>query len=432
MSIERNYSFPEEPLRLIPDQPTPVTGCPMDKNGQLYFWDNVVNFPESFRKPNPQIRILPQLSLPKTLVPPEIKHEIPPSTNIDKQLHFWDKLAIPLNYIEDNQEFWHNVDRKRFAKTKPLPLKNISRVLHKHIVSTFNLSDAKEQDLFVSVLFDKPKSPTSKYVYEYRLPEDVKKEDRKDFFIGIERITEYSTNYITREFFRRQEKTAIGKLAISAFTELSDLLSYKILLAGTYMTMYQIEYIANQNGKDYKQAITDALFKHDFNPINELIADTKEMSGLSNINELAVHIGKKRLKKPDLSKWFTKLEIKKTDNETRATVKNCLLSVLAGGVYRNPGITEISAGAATFLILETVGVYLASMGANITSEEVIKLLGVNLATVITSVMGIYTFVPVHETFHGNSSNEEYLGLIPATLVADKKSPSMSSLEEADN
>ena len=445
MSAERRISFPEEPLRRVPQEPKPAIGnidskdgfvFAQEKDGQFYFWDNILSFPDSWTTPNKQIRILPEMSLPKVLIPLEA-YEAPRPT-VKKQEKYVQRSfnldsPIPEDYQDINRDYWQNVDRGIFAKSKPLPLKRASNALHKRIMNSFpEIENPTKPLLSWSVLYDKPKEPTSEYVYAYRLPDSVKAEDKNDFFIGIERITEYATNYATREFLRKNMDFPGGKLLAELYGEVLDLLTYKILIGGIYRDMARIEMIADENGKNFKQAIIDALLKHDFNPINELIADTKEFSGWSDINDLAIHIGKRRWKKPDVSKWIGKLQVNEEDGSKKAHVKNAVLSLLAGGVYRNPGVTEISGGVKAWIILETVGVYFATLGTDIASFEHIKLLGLNTAVSLIPAIAIYIFVPTHESFHHYSSDKKYIGLIPAQIIRKKMTPKITTLEEIDN
>jgi hypothetical protein len=428
MKIERP-TFPDEPIRRVLQEPKPAIinqddkggfEFRQEKSGQRYFWDSILEFPDSWTKSNKQIPLFTLPSFTKKEADDEDEYE-------QLELPQGEPLGIPKDYVQQNQEYWKNVERGRLPKTKPLLLNHTARFMHRRIVDTFGLQDAVEPVLALSVLYDKPKSSTSEYVYEYRFPEGVRKKDRKDFAMGIERITEYATNYATKEFFMRNLNFPGARSIAEIYGKLADFASYRFILGGTYVRMGMVEDQAILNGKDYKGALSQALFQHDFTSINELIADTQEASGCSNLEDLAIQIGKSRFKKPDLSKWLGKLEINKTDGSGKSNIKNCILSILAGGVYRNPGVIEISAGITTFVILETISVYALKMGTDVLS--VANTLGLNLAVALTPVTLVEFFATVHERLHSDSSNKEYIGLIPARIVNKKTTPHMSNLEE---
>ncbi len=326
----------------------------------------------------------------------------------------------PSNYIEENQEHWRNANRG--ISSRPLELPRTGKFLHERIVRTFGLEDTQEPILTWSVIFDKPKSPSSAYVYAERFPEGVAKEDEHDFSVGIGRITEYATNIATKDFIDRNTDIPVVNAVARAYAAFGDLATYGIMLAGTYREMARIEYMAEQNGEDFGQALYRGLFQHDTAPLNELIADTKEFSGCSDINELAIKLGKKRFKKPDIGKWLNKLEVERTDGPVKGSIKNCAVSVLAGGVFRSPGITEVSAGLLPLFFAETIAIY----GLN--GRMDIGLLVQNLAVVTATGLAISPFATIHELTHSYSASEDYMGFIPVKLIKKEVTPYFTRLE----
>ena len=469
-----------------------------EKDGQLYFWDNILQFPDSWTKPNEQIRVLPRISLPKILLPLEA-YEAPkvktPANPKVKQLEIpgWESLFVPEDYISLNQLHFMGLERNGISRI--MELKATGEFLHRRIVNTFNLdqnaSACEENELppirwpeeditdgrgwfypnreegelppirwheeditdgrgwfypklkiqpqpkkptfTFSVVYSKTKKPSSEFGYEQTYPEGIAEGDREDFAFGIERITEYATNFATREFFRRNLDIPGFRKIAEAYGLVEDFLTYRVLLHGTYRDMGEIQKVAKHNGKDFKGAIIDyTLFQQDTESLDRLIKDTKSLE-CSNINDLAIRIGNNRLRTPDLTKILRKLELKPTDSEKKANLKNCIMSVLSGGVYRNPGITEVSGGILTFLTLETLVVYLLSMGEKLLTRENIDLLALNLATASIPVTLTTIFAIVHEAIHHYSSDQRHLGgIIPAEIRAKRQTPGMAEIGQPDN
>ena len=337
---------------------------------------------------------------------------------------------IPTDYIEANKKFWR--ESERGGLSKPLELTRTARLLHNRMIKTFNLEDAQEPILTWSVLFDRPKTPSAKYVYQERIPAEVSKEDAPDFFVGIARITEYATNRATKLFIERNMDLPFLKELGGAYARFADLLTYEILLNGTYRRMARVEAMASRNGKDYNAAIEEALFRHDFEPINALVADTREYSGWSNLTDVAVEIGKKKHKKPDLAKWMDKLEIEDDNNRFKRGLKSVFASVGAGGVFRSPGISEVSGGMMGFLMAETGLIYVANLGGYIIQHPeslgtILPFALENIAAAAFPAIVIAPAIGIHELTHGYSSNENFYGLIPATLVDDERIPYLARL-----
>lgn len=338
---------------------------------------------------------------------------------------------IPQDYIKQNQNHWRKARRGLFSK--PLELSQTGDFLHDKITKTFGLEDAQKPILIWSVVFDRPKTPSSKFIYEERYPEEINDEDKTNFSIGMARITEYATNYAAKDFFVKNVDIPILREFSKAYGRFADLATYEILINGTYRRMSIIESVANENGKSYKEALFTGLFKHDLEPINELVSDTKEFSGWSSINDIAIEIGKKRFKKPDIGKFFDKLEINKNDGRLKANLKNGTTSVLAGGVFRNSGVTEISGGIPAFILLETSVISIAHLGEHVIQNPNLLFTAGSIAaeTVVLSlgpVVAITPFIGVHENLHSYSSDETHLGFIPANIIEKELTPSLARLE----
>ncbi len=349
--------------------------------------------------------------------------------------------SIPPDYIKRNQSFWRKAQRGIFSR--PAELGMSATFLHRRIVETFNLENAQESILVWSTLFDKPKTPSSEFVYAERFPSNIKEEDRQYWTAGMVNITEFATNYATREFFKKNADLPIARSIAEVYGELADMATYKIMIGGTYYRMHAIEEQAVLSGKDFKAAIFKALFQHDFNPINSIISDTSGYSGCSNIDELAIQIGKNRFRKPDLGKWLGKLEIGNKDGKIKSNLKNSITSLAAGGVYRNPGVTEISGAIPSLFYLETgavSGLELSSILKNphfshiLSSFQFDSLFALatskELMASLAPIFLIYPFIAVHESIHSYSSNKEFMGLLPARIVRREKTPGLIALEPA--
>jgi hypothetical protein len=276
---------------------------------------------------------------------------------------------VPSDYIVQNQAFWDNARRGIFSRPMEIPAL-LSTALHNRIVETFELNQAQQPTVVWSVVFDNPKSPSSKYVYERRFPEDVPKKEETNYAVGIDRINEYVTSYATREFIRRNTDAPVLRAVSKGYRFVSELATYGLLLSGTYRRMIDIEILAKAAGKDFKGALWEGLFNHNFDPINGIIADTTDFTGLSNLNELAIQIGRTRLKRLDIGKLVGKLETNRTDGALTKGAKNACLSIAAGGVFRTPGIIELSGIMITLApLIPFIGVH-ESIPANLIHKEV--------------------------------------------------------------
>lgn len=317
--------------------------------------------------------------------------------------------------IQRNQNAWRSAERGVLSRPHELVL--VPNFLHQRMVKTFDLENAEKPIMVWSTVFDNPRTPNSEFVYAERYPEEIQEEDKANFHRGIVRITEFATNYATREFLRKNA-TAFADI----YGALADQATYGLIFNGTFRRMKAVEITAERNGKNFKEALLTGLFNHDFSPMNELVADTKEHSGWNGINDLAIEIGSKRFKKPDIGRWLDKLEIERTDSQPLANIKNCLVSVLAGGVFRSPGVIEVSAGIVPVAFLETAIIYAAH------KELDSPLLAYNLATIMLPLLSITPFAAIHEGIHYYSADREYMGYIPAKLIKKKVTPYLARLE----
>lgn len=390
---------------------------------------------------------------------------------------------IPHNYTKLNQMHWLN-GTERGLWSKPIILNSVSRLLDARMSRAFGLYIGKaiegvetmkwpEEDASegkgwsypdknerpiegvtasFSIPFDNPKTHSSLFVYEERFPEQVKPEDRHDWSIGIGRITEYATNYATKEFFRRQASGAATKAASIAYTWFYDLVTYGLIQNGTYGQMQTIETMANYHKINYADAITSALFQHNFDPINRLIAMTNidGYSGCNNIDDLATKIGKERFKKPDLGKWLDKIDTRREDGKRATSLRNGIISVAGAGVFRNPGVIETSGAtlpfmAAVNLIINEAQADSFGMGlinhpdkagiidmARYLIPDYFVPLGAEALQIPAAILiPLLPFVLVHESIHYYSSNQDFMGLIPAKIIKKAVTPYKSKLEPAE-
>lgn len=426
MSAERLSSFPAEPIRRISEVPTVASGNPTDKNGQRYFWDNIIQFPDSWRIPNPQIKIFS----PSQHAGIGSKKKFGKSNDI--QMHFWNELAVPENYTEQNKEFWRNA--KRGFGSRPLELPRTSHFIHERMVKTFNLEGAVEPILTWSVLYDRAKTPSAKFVYEERELDEVSPEDSSDYIVGMSRITEYATNRAVKLFIERNLNVPVLKELGTVYAKINEIFTYELVINGTYRRMARIEQTAKDNGKDYDKAITDALFKHDLGPLDELVADTQEFSGWTGINDLAIDIGRKKWKKPDLAKWTDKLEVEDDNGKVKSIAKNLVASLAAGGVTRSPGISEVSGGLMLILLAETGLSAATSFGSILlkhpeTFNTIANLTVNDLLMAQLPAAFLIPFLTLHELIHTYSFDENNYGLIPSTLIHDEKVPYLARLQK---
>ena len=508
MSAEKLSSFPIEPIRRVTEAPTIASGNPTDKDGQRYFWDNVVQFPESFTKANSLPPIIPQadrlyiasfreeqkkIERDQEQLTLDLSVEEKKTTDAinwpeeDPQIgegFYYPHLGkVPPHYVRRNQTYWRNA--KRGLISRPLVLVHSGDFLHKKMLTTFNLVDSdpshsisdtkpmrwpeedktdgrgwsypntekkpwsfrdpKTEPLHVykpilvgSVVFDNPANSTSEFVHAERFPAHIPEKDRKAWSIGMERITEYATNYATRRLFKTIMNFPLGEGIAEIYNEFSDLVSYKLLIGGTYRRMGAVEQQALANGKDYEDALYKGLFAHDFTAINELIADTKEYSDCSNIDDMALQIGHEKFTKIDIGKILGKLEIKPENGKSNRGIKNLAISCLAGGVYRNPGVTEVSAAGIALMIIEPVVVNSLYLLAHPELAQLIKStrLGVNIldSLAVLAASGVATyglvlpFVGAHENIHNYSANRKFMGYIHSEIIRKETTPGFAMLE----
>lgn len=345
-----------------------------------------------------------------------------------------------LDHINANQTTWRQAKRGLISRPHELP--QIGNLLHRRITRTFGLDEAKKPLLVWSVVYDNPQTPNSEYVYERRYPEGIEDTDKKDYVVGIERINEYATNYATKEFIRSNADFPVGKQAVTAYGAIADLLTYGVLLNGTYQVMRDLEIMANHQGLDYKTALLDGLFNHDFQSMNGIIQAASEYTGLHNLTELATEIGRRRFKKPDLGKWLGKLDTNKSDGPAKAAIKNCLISVAAGGVFRTPGVVEMSAGmipfaAATNFVASDLYVdynavvNMKQPGLILNPEIPIKLAPLVAESTLPMILvagSLLPFIAIHESIHHYSGSQDYLGFIPVSLIEKRITPAKAKLE----
>jgi len=328
---------------------------------------------------------------------------------------------IPADYVQQNQKFWR--EAKRGSGSRPFELPRTTHLVHERMVRTFDLEDASEPILAWSILYDRARTPSAKYVYQDRIPVGIPEEVANDYIVGMSRITEYATNRAVKLFIGRNLDLPLVSDLGKAYARITDLLTYEILLNGTYRRMAGIEVLAKQNGRDYDKAITDALFKHDLAPLDSLVADTEEFSGWTGISDLAIEIGQKKWKKPNLAKWTDKLEVEENNGRLKTATKSIIAAIAAGGVSRAPGVSEVNGGFMAFLLVETGIVCAATFGALVIQHPDLLLYAPLPAIFLAPALGL------HELIHTYTFDEKNYGLIPATLIHKEKVPYLARLEQ---
>lgn len=480
MPAERPISFPSEPLRVVDHKPQKATlnsqGHAEEKDGQLYFWDNVMQFPDTFRAPNKQMPLIPvpdlsyikdyrenidRVKQQKTqLTLHLVEHTLQTTSQNDeeKKLHWPEddpligegyyyphKAEVPSHYIKRSKDYWRNAKRGWFSKVMELP--RSGPAIHKRIEKALDLPHKDAPITTWSVLLDRQKNPISEFTYEIRYPEEITKaEDRKAWLTGITRLTEYATNYMTMEFLVKDATSPPGRILATAYAVFGNLLTYRIMLGGTFARMEMVEEQARANRKDYPKALKSALFEHDFTQINELIADTEEASGLRDINEMAMRIGHERHKTPDLEKWMGKLELNQTDKWLKGKLKNLVTSLAVGGVSRTPGVIELSAGPTGLLYAIPLSVAVSEIARLVSSDpeitslltdpavsiKIIDAIARTIAASIAPAIALHVFTQSHENIHDISSNEKWAGIIPANVIRKETNPQLAAPESTND
>ena len=372
---------------------------------------------------------------------------------------------IPPHYIRRNQEHWRR-RQLRGPVSRTMELVVVGNFLHKMLMDVYPFTDSEPSPgetypsselglpmeqvvegqekikitkpiLTWSMLFDRPKSAASEFNYFEREGNHIPKEDRKAWSIGMARITEYATNYFMSEAIKRKMDHPGLRNIADAYTVFCEYMTYGILIGGTVGRMKLVEQEAIQNGKDYKGALFQMIFRGNAEALSELVADTKEYSGLSDIDDMAMEIGYRRFKIIDLDKIIGKLEKKQSDGTIKAGVKNGATSLLAGGVYRNPGVTEISGGGIGLLTVEPVlinALYIAthpdiwSYFTNVKNDvDFIHALSLLIVNAIWAPILVYLYAGGHEFLHNHSANKKRLGAIPTELKRFEATPGFVNL-----
>lgn len=352
---------------------------------------------------------------------------------------------VPEDYVQKNQAHWRKAKRGIFSR--PLELPHSANALHDRMVKTFGLKDAQSSILTISLAFDNPSSASSAYVHQEAFPQGVKEKERHEWSIGIGRINEYVTNYAAREFIRLNTDLPVIQQIARAYGGVFDFLTYGLFFNGTYTRMRGIERMAKDQGKDYKGALLSALFQHDSNALNEIIAMTSKFTGYSNIDELAINIGRDRFKKPDIGKWLDNLDTRREDKKRATSLRNGVISVAGAGAFRNPGVIETSGALVPFLagvdlVLNEIQAEAGGMGfinhpehaslllmaRYLIPDYFVPLAAQTLEIPAVVAISLLPFVAIHEGIHHYSSSKDFMGLIPAEIIHKEVTPYKSKLE----
>ena len=396
---------------------------------------------------------------------------------------------VPIHYIERNKVFWKRRTLRGFV-SKPMELRHTRNFLHNMFMDVFPFTDSApsfsdkppkpklrwpeedpkegrgwsypiieekpsirvvKPDLYFSTAFDRPKSPSAEFNYFNVKPSHIPEEDQEAWLIGMGRITEYGTNYFMSEAIKKKmDLSKLRKIApvlrgiAEVYTTFSDFITYRFVIGGTYIRMGEVEHQAMLNGKNYNDSEEEklivsekAVFEKEYAAINGLISDTKDYSGCSDIDDMAMEIGYNRFK-VDIGKLVNKLEPNQKDGNIKAGFKNGVLSVLAGGVFRIPGLTELSAGGFSLLLSEPIIVNLLALGLRpelipyFTSinnaVDFIRGLALLIANGIWGLALAYPYLGGHELLHNYSANRRGMGLIPGVIKRFVTTPGFVNLE----
>ena len=503
MSVERPF-FPNEPIRKVDVVPKSAAPNSSERDGQMYFWDNTVEFPDAFRKSNKQLPIIApedksyildfrakkaalknspkQGTLNLFEQPSQVNNEFHwPEEDITegsgyRLLGSNEDLQDYAEESENNQAYWRT--RRRGLVTRVIELNHTGSLLHRRLLKSFGFRDYDgkpvlnsnntdslhwpEEDpddgrgwsiptkrqpkrvikpiLTASVVFDRPKDGTSsKSVFAEDKPDYIPDEYYQDWSIGMQRITEYGTNKATTHFIQKHMDFPVGRGIARLFTTFSDIASYRILIHGTYARMGKIERLARAHGRNYKEALHVGLFERNLDPINKIIKRTESDTGRwRDIDELALEIGRTRFRTPDLSTIFNKVETVADEKGPKVHAKNFAASCLAGGVYRNPGVTEVSLGGMSLLMAEPIIVNAAYILTHTelikaltnvnTAEQFVSALGYLIATGIIPYTLVLPYIAIHENLHHYSADRNGLGFINARLIKKETIPGLVNLE----
>lgn len=209
--------------------------------------------------------------------------------------------------------------------------------------------------------------------YEVVIPERVRPEERKAYRKGIVAINEWMTNLAARRYFVEKftavdpsdPKQLAKEIGAHFYGDMMDLASYGIIHLPVELAMEKISSVARAQGIDFRDAVFKAFFQHDPEQLNQLIASTRlstrrrHSNQPEDITDLAILLGRQV-----------------------PTIKGGIRV----GVFAIPGVAQIS-------------------------PLWLKLAGFGIGT---------SFVEVHESMHGYSADENWVGVIPKRLIPPKQ------------
>lgn len=209
----------------------------------------------------------------------------------------------------------------------------------------------------------------------------------------------------------------------------ADAVSGKLEYASVYQSMAEVKKSAQTTGSNFNHAVFQALFQHDFIALNHLIANTPNLDATS-LDELAVLLGgAEQTSKSVAPRSFTHVIETTTDNVITALSqaptdspikrfgKTAGISLLVGGNFSTPGIVEIGFGGQ--IGGAAAGSLVAGLEEVITRGDIKQ--GIMIGGSIMAATAIaLPYLTVHESVHGYSATDNYVGLIPQQLFSPGK------------
>jgi hypothetical protein len=220
---------------------------------------------------------------------------------------------------------------------------------------------------------------------------------------GIIGLTEWATNRATTSFIRASLPKRLAYPSSVLALMLDNVLVGRPAAPKAYKAMGFVEETAKINGLDFDEAVFEAVFGHDFDELNHLVAQTPNLRA-RGIDELAEEIGGERM----LSKVLGGGKLGFVPEKVRRKMKLALLSLTAGGMFTQPGIAEI---------LPTMGVFMNAYAITNLIKTASNLESAIGSSAFLGLINFYLYYSiVHETMHAYSASADYLGFTPIELA----------------
>lgn len=260
------------------------------------------------------------------------------------------------------------------------------------------------------------------YNFWFRYPDFIAHDSEKQarWLNGIVRLTEYATNRATCYYIENSLPKAIGKPAAAFGRILDKTLAGAPFAVDAYRAMGKVARAAKKNNQDpnvFNKALFTALFSHDFNDLDRLIALTPELRA-RNIDELAIEVGKEKLTAKLIRKIKNRYEISLPPFAERFVAlskvvddkfKKCLFSLGGAGMFTQPGIVELLPNLALITNSYSLNLFIRAIQAS--RPDIAA--GAGAALTVMNYVAYYTVV--HELIHAYSASGRYSGLASASL-----------------